>query len=113
LQGVKPSCVGGPAIDLGAAVDRAPDQIGIEPDDRIAPAHSAAFDRFQEKARSAAGDLEEGRHRRFEIGNERGPDDLACRARNAWQMPVLAARSAWENQYVGIRPTADHLIESA
>ena len=47
------------AIDLGAAVDRAPDHVGIESDDRIASADRAALDRFQEEAhRPPVGDLE-------------------------------------------------------
>ena len=73
------------AVDLGAPADGAPDQVGLEPDDRIAPAHRAAFDRFQQKAhRPAAGDLEEGRHRRFEVGDQRGPHHLRLAARIAF-----------------------------
>ena len=85
LQGVKPSrAVTRRAIDLGPSGDGAPDQIGIEPDDRVAPAHRAAFDRFQQKAhRPPVGDLEEGRHRRFEVGDQRGPDHLGLAPRVA------------------------------
>ena len=70
------------AIDLGAALDRAPDEVRLEPDDRIAPTRRAAFDRFQQKAHgTAAGNLEERRDRRLKIGNQGGPDHLRLAAR--------------------------------
>ena len=85
------------AVDLGAAAVRAPDQVGIEPDDRIAAAHRAAFDRFEQEAhRPAAGDLQERRDRRFEVGDQRGPDHLRLAARrSARRRRRPAARSAW------------------
>ena len=59
------------AIDLGAAVAQAPDQVGIEPDDRVASAHRAALDGFEQEAhRPAGGELEEGGDRRLEVGDE-------------------------------------------
>src|SRR5262249_15312742 len=65
------------AVDLGTALDRAPDEIGLEPDDRVATAHRAAFDGFQQEAHgTAAGDLEERRDRRLKVGNQGGPDHL-------------------------------------
>ena len=71
------ACLTCPAIDLGPSRDRAPDQIGVEPDDRIAPPHRAALDRFEQNAhRPTVRDLEEGRHRRLEVGNQGGPHHL-------------------------------------
>ncbi len=72
------------AVDLGLAVDGAPDEVRLEPDDRVASAHRAAFDRFQQKAlRPALGDLQERRYRCLEVGNEGGPDDLRLAPRVA------------------------------
>src|SRR5262249_18573849 len=49
----------------------------LEPDDRVATAHRAAFHGFQQKAHgTAAGDLEERRDRRLKVGNQGGPDHL-------------------------------------
>ena len=66
--------------------DGAPDQVGLEADDRIAAAHGAAFDRFEQEAhRPAVGDLQEGRDRRLEVGDQRGPDHLRLAARVAFR----------------------------
>ena len=87
---------------ISARPSSAPDQIGIEPDDRIAPAHRAALDRFEQEAhRPAARDLEEGRDRRLEVGDQRGPHDLRLAARIALGEGVLAAGSiCMEGQFV-------------
>jgi hypothetical protein len=46
------------AVDFGTPADRAPDQIRLKPDDRVAATHGASFDRLQEKAMGpAAGDF--------------------------------------------------------
>ena len=76
---------------------RAPDQVGIEADDRIAAAHRAALDRLEQEAhRPAAGELQERRDRRFEIGDQRGPHHLRLAARrSARRRRRPAARSAW------------------
>ncbi len=72
------------AVDLRALAVDAEDEVGLEPDDRIAPAHRAAFDRFQKKThRPAARDLQEGRDRRFQIGDQSGPDELRLAGRVA------------------------------
>ena len=55
----------------------APDQVGLEADRRVAPAHRAALDRFEQEAVGPAfGELEHRRDRRLEIGDQRGPDHL-------------------------------------
>ena len=72
------------AADLGLPSHCAPNEIGIESDDRIAPAQRAAFHRLQQKAeRPRGGDLEEGRYRGLEIRDERGPHDLWLASRVA------------------------------
>ena len=70
------------AVDLGALAVDAKDEIRLEPDDRIAAAHRAAFDQLQKKAhRPSAGDLEKCRDRRFQIGDQSGPDELRLAGR--------------------------------
>ena len=65
------------AVDLGRVGACAPHHVGIEPDDRVAPAHRAALDGFEEKAQRLVGaGLEKGRDRGFEVGDQRGPHDL-------------------------------------
>jgi len=72
------------AADLGPGSDRAPDEVRLEPDDRVAPAHFAAFDRFEQKAhRPAAGDFQKGRDRRFKISDQGRPHDLRLAGRIA------------------------------
>ena len=72
------------AADLGLPSHRAPNEIGIESDDRIAPAQRAALHRLQQKAeRPRSRDLEEGRHRGLQIRDERGPHDLWLASRVA------------------------------
>jgi hypothetical protein len=67
----------GVAVDLGLVAAAAPDHIGLQADDRIATAHRAAFDRFQQEGIGAAvGQLEHGRDRSLEIGDALGPDQL-------------------------------------
>jgi hypothetical protein len=70
------------AIDVGAITVGAPDQIGIESDDRVTAAGCAAFDGFQQKAVGFAfAELEKRRDRRFEVGDERRPNHLRLPAR--------------------------------
>ena len=70
------------AVDLGARAVRAPDQVGLEPDDRIAAAHRAAFDRFEQEAHWRA--------RRRSSGTPRP----AFRGRRpAWSTPPAARRA--------------------
>ena len=85
------------AVDLGLRAVRSPDQVGIEPDHRIAAAHRAAFDRLEQEAhRPRAGDFQERRDRRFEIGDQRGPHHLRLRrGRSARRRRRPVARSAW------------------
>ena len=62
----------------------APDQVGLEADDRIAAAHRAAFDRLEQEAhRPRARDLQERRDRRLQVGDQRGPHHLRLAARVA------------------------------
>src|SRR5260221_16710 len=77
--------VSGPTFTLGGAGgDRAPDHVGIEADDGVAPTHRAALDRFEQEAhRPLAANLEEGRHRRFEVRDQRRPHDLGLAPRVA------------------------------
>src|SRR5215217_8306041 len=65
------------AVDLGDAVAAAPDEVGVEADHRVAAAHRAALDRFEEERRAfvALAQLQEGRDRRLEVADEGCPDD--------------------------------------
>jgi hypothetical protein len=47
LEGVRVGA--GTAVDLGLVLRAAPDHVGLEADDRVAPAHRAALDRFQQE----------------------------------------------------------------
>ena len=72
-----------PAVDLGALAGRAEDEVGIEADHRIAAALRAALDRFEQEhvARAAARQLEIGRDRRLEVGDQRRDRDLGFAGR--------------------------------
>ena len=64
-------------VDLCLIAIGAPDQVGREADDRIAPAHRSALDGFQEEAhRLLIRELEHRRNGRFEIGDQARPDGL-------------------------------------
>src|SRR5262249_4523627 len=107
-----------PAIDLSPPGHGAPNEIGIEPDDRIAPAHRAALDRFQQKAqRTGTRNLEESRYRRFEVGHQRGPDDLGLAARIAFgnRRPLrLDLHGLLHRSVKAVAgTTADHLVQRA
>ena len=62
------------AIDLRLPARRAPHHVRVEPDHRIASALGASFHRFEQehRARPVRGELQIGRHRRLEIGDQRG-----------------------------------------
>ena len=62
------------AGNLGAAGDRPKHHVRVEPDHRIAAPRGAALDRFEQKAAPlpVSGELEEGRHRRLEVGDQPG-----------------------------------------
>ena len=67
----------GVPIDLRPRAETAPDQVRLQADGRVAAAHGAALDRFQQTAvRAALGELEHGRDRRLQIGDQRGPHHL-------------------------------------
>src|SRR5215510_2772201 len=81
-------------------------------------AHGATLHRFQQKTqRPGARDLEEGRYRRFKVGDQRGPDDLGLAARIAFgkrrplrlDLHKLLHRSV----YAVAGTTADHLVQRA
>ena len=59
------------AGERGAAVAAAPCEVGIEADHRVAPAHDAAFDRFEQEggAGMAGTQLQESGDRRLEVGH--------------------------------------------
>ncbi len=58
-------------VDFGPVAVGAPEDIGIEPDDRIASADRTALDRFeQEGVGLAGGELEHRRDRRFKVCNQ-------------------------------------------
>ena len=61
------------AVDLGLAVAAAPDEVGVEPDHRVAAAHRAALDRFEQEGRAvrSLAQLQEGCDRRLEVADER------------------------------------------
>jgi hypothetical protein len=64
-------------VDLGAAAEHAPYNVGGDADDRVAPPHGPALDGLQEAAQWAAvAELQHGRNRRLEIGHEARPEDL-------------------------------------
>jgi hypothetical protein len=62
------------AVDFGAVALRAEHQIGVQPQQAVAPAHRAAFDRFeQEVAPFRLHQLQRGGDRCFGVGNELAP----------------------------------------
>ena len=67
-----------PPVDLGVIAARAEDDVGVEADHRIAAALRSALDRFEQEhiTRAAARQLEIGRDRRLEIGDQRRDRDL-------------------------------------
>src|SRR6185312_5463216 len=80
LEGVRFGA--GMTIDRGGAVLRTPDEVRLEPDDRVAATHRAALDRFEQEAhRLAAAELEECGDRRLQVGDERRPHHLRNAAR--------------------------------
>ena len=65
------------AVDLGLVAEGAPDDVGVDADDGIASAHGAALHRFQQAAHGpAVAELQHGRDRRLEVGDEPRPHDL-------------------------------------
>ena len=77
-QGSNASAVeAGAPVDLGAVAAAAPDQVGLDAQDRIAAADRAAGHALQQEAEGAAiGELEQGRDRRLQVGHQRGRDHL-------------------------------------
>jgi len=65
------------AVDLGAAVAAAPDEIGLEADDGIAAARLSALHAFQqERIVASLAELQEDGDRRLEIGDQARVDSL-------------------------------------
>ena len=82
------------AVDLGLVADGAPDEIGLEADDGVAPAHGAALHRFQQEAHRPPGaQLQLGGDRRLEVGDEARPHDLRRRRRHSARRRSRAAAS--------------------
>ncbi len=82
--GASDECIGvgaGRAIDLGLRAVRAPDQIRLDPDDRIAATHGTALHRLEQEAHCfAAAKLQKGGDGRLKIGHQRGPHHLRLSA---------------------------------
>ena len=65
------------AVDLGPVAEGAPDDVGSDADDRVAPAHGAALHRFQQAADGLpVAQLQGRRDRRLEVGDEPRPHHL-------------------------------------
>ncbi len=66
------------AAERGLAVMAAPDQVRLQPDHRIAAAHGAALDRFEQEGRAGRGmaQLQEGGDRRLAIADQHLPQQL-------------------------------------
>jgi hypothetical protein len=66
-----------PAVQAAVGAPAFPDQVGLHPDDRIAPAHLAAGHRFEDEGVAARiRQLQHHRDRRVEIGGQPGVDQL-------------------------------------
>ena len=67
----------GAPVDLGAGAGRAEDEVGVEPDHRIAAALRAALDRFEQEHGAAppCGELQVGRYRGLQVGDQRRDAD--------------------------------------
>ena len=64
-------------VDFGHVAVRAPQHVGIEADNRIAAAHGAAFDGFEEEGVGPVrGELQHGRDRRFKVCDQLRGDKL-------------------------------------
>src|SRR5262249_42457914 len=73
------------AVDLGSPGDGAPNEIGMEANDRITPADRAPFDGFQQKTRRPRSrELEKRRYRSLKVRDQRSPHDLSLAARVAF-----------------------------
>ena len=65
------------AVDLGPVAEGAPDDVGSDADDGVAPAHGAALHRLQEAADGLpVAQLQGGRDGRLEVGDEPRPHHL-------------------------------------
>src|SRR6185312_7704290 len=64
-------------IDFRLVAPAAPDHVGLQADQRIAPARASAFDRFQqERIGPPIRQLQQRGDRRLEVRDQPGPDDL-------------------------------------
>ena len=98
------------AVDLGAGAVGAPDQVGLDADDRIAAAHGAAFHRLEQEAhRPAAAELQKGRDRRLQVGDQRRPHDLRLAAGVAFGEGALRRLDLHDCGYWFGRAAADDL----
>ena len=88
----------GRTVDLGLGAVGAPDQIGLAADDGIAAARGAPLHQLQKKAvRPLMRELQHGRDRRLQIGNQPRPGHL----RHAL---VVTAREAGKVRLDGVAP---------
>ena len=85
LQGWNASAsLSGIFVDLGAITLGAPQNVGIEADDRITAPDGAAFDGFEEeRVRPVCGELQHRRDGRLKIGDQLRGDKLGCAFRIA------------------------------
>ncbi len=108
----------GAAVDLGLVAAAAPDEVRFHADDRIAPAHMAAFDRFQQEGVGlGGGDLQHRRDRRLQVGDRFGPHHLRLalsvarlecleigRERHGLRRIVPAGVDRWQPAWRGAAP---------
>ncbi len=93
------------AGDLGTTGAGAEHDVGVEPDHRVAAAYRAALDRFEQEAAPGAArrQLQVGRHRRFEIGDQGRGNKL----RLARGVPWREGFEGWKrHQLPGSLPSA-------
>ena len=106
-----------PRAIAAPAVAAAPDEVGIEADHRVAAAHRAALDRFEQEGRARhAGRAASGRPRPASRGpppgsGRRGP---AARPRRPRRRPRKSGASAIGAQYSPpMRPAQGRLVDAA
>ena len=112
------------AVDLGRVAEGAPDDVGGDADDRVAPANGAAFHQLQQAAHGLpVAQLQRRRDRRLEVGDKPRPHHLRLalavalgkrgarrqgleigrRPRRAWSsLLVLPARGAGRSFCLGL-----------
>jgi hypothetical protein len=99
----------GVAIQPGAVASALPDQVGLHAHDRVASAHLAAGDAFEQEAVAPRlGQLQHQRHRRVEVGHQPRPDDLVLARREA-RAELLDRREQLHERPQGNRASVDSI----